>query len=445
MSSLTRAAVPAHLLLCMLLGGSGQGVWFNAVLQLVGIVLIAWAVVTRRRQALARESLFLFALAAGAVLLVLLQLVPLPSELWPSLPGREPVSSGYESLGLAAPPLPLSLTPYDTLSAAYALLPPLAVLAGALCLHAHRERWIVGAIVLGALASVLLSAIQLSGDGVRSWAYLYPYTNTGAVGFFANRNHMADLLVIAIPFAVALLTSGQRRARGKGFATFVLGGVGLLLLGVGLVLNASLAALGLALPVLAFTSLLLPVPASLRRFLVPAGTIALIAVVVALAGSSAGADLRRGGDLASLQSRADIWETTTSAIESSFPIGTGVGSFPAVYAAHEDQAAVGNTYVNHAHNDYLELVLETGLPGLLLMLAFLTWWGIRVFRVWKSPSSSHFAKAATIASAAVLAHSIVDYPLRTAAIASVFAACLALMLMAPRQRESGQARHVVIG
>ena len=73
-----------------------------------------------------------------------------------------------------------------------------------------------------------------------------------------------------------------------------------------------------------------------------------------------------------------------------------------------EPATVTVAWVNHAHNDYLELLLETGLAGLLLILAFLTWFVVQAARVWRSPFSSLFAKAATIAAAAILAHSIVD-------------------------------------
>ena len=100
--------------------------------------------------------------------------------------------------------------------------------------------------------------------------------------------------------------------------------------------------------------------------------------------------------------------------------------------------------MNHAHNDYLELALETGLPGILLLIAFLAWWCWQAAAVWRSPSSNHLAKAATIASAAIMAHSIVDYPLRTSAIAALFATCLVFMSQNPTRRITDQARHVRI-
>jgi hypothetical protein len=62
-----------------------------------------------------------------------------------------------------------------------------------------------------------------------------------------------------------------------------------------------------------------------------------------------------------------------------------------------------------------------------LRVLFLAWWAAAVWRVWRSSEAHPFARAASIASAAVLAHSIVDFPLRTAAISVCFGMCLALL------------------
>jgi hypothetical protein len=50
-----------------------------------------------------------------------------------------------------------------------------------------------------------------------------------------------------------------------------------------------------------------------------------------------------------------------------------------------------------------------------------------VWRAWRTAEAGPFARAAAIASAAVLIHSLVDFPLRTAAIAACFGMCLALL------------------
>jgi O-antigen ligase len=84
-------------------------------------------------------------------------------------------------------------------------------------------------------------------------------------------------------------------------------------------------------------------------------------------------------------------------------------------------------YVVHAHNDYAELALELGIPGVLLMLLFLAWWGRAVWAVWRRAEGGPFTRAASIASGAVLIHSLVDFPLRTAAISACFAMFMALL------------------
>lgn len=444
---LRNAAVPAYLLACLLLGGSRQGVWSNAALQLAAVLLLAWAAIAPREERITSASRQLLAFAVAAVVLVVVQLVPLPPDVWGGLPGRNVLEHGFALLGYERPWLPLSLAPYDTLEAAYALLPPLAVIAMIVALRWCKESWIAAAALAGALASVLLGAVQVASASTADWAYFYEITNAGAVGFFANRNHMATLLLAAIPFAGALFAAAhpQVKTRSKAFAMVSLGAGGFLLVVAGLVLNDSLAALALALPVIAATGLLLPIGWRLRWLVLPVAAVALAVSLVLLGTSAIGSDL--GSSASPLVIPRDaIWEVTTRAVADAFPAGTGFGTFSHVYALHEDPASVSALYVNHAHNDYLELALEAGLPGIALAALFLVWWAVQAVRVWRSPVSSHFERAATIASAAILAHSIVDYPLRTAAIAALFAACVAMMAQAqaPVQRRTDGPKHVRI-
>ena len=45
------------------------------------------------------------------------------------------------------------------------------------------------------------------------------------------------------------------------------------------------------------------------------------------------------------------------------PLGSGLGTFEDIYRTQERPETVTNAFLNHAHNDYLELWLETGLVG----------------------------------------------------------------------------------
>lgn len=416
--------VALYLLLCILLGGSGQGLWRNLALQLLGIGLIALATVRpAARETKDADPLFIYLLLGLGLVVVLLQLLPLPA--------------------------PMSRDPYRSVLTLFGLIPALAMFFAVKLLQ-PSGRWLAFAIALGMAGSIALGALQVA-SGPKSWAYLYEFTNTGAVGTFANRNHLGTLLLVGIPFATALLVSSRGDRGGSRQGRVTIAAAALMLVGAGIVLNGSLAAIALALPVLLASAALVPAAARWRRVALPLSGLALVAAVAVIAMNPIASVASSLGISTSVQSRTDIWSRTSEAVQEHLPWGSGLGTFEPIYRQHEDPAAVNAEYVNHAHNDYLELALELGLPGILLMLLFLAWWALAAVKAWTSPLSTPFGRAATIASAAILAHSAVDYPLRTGAIAAIFGAAIALMAQRQRSGEeqggskSRRARHVSIG
>ncbi|MBA3576707.1 MAG: O-antigen ligase family protein [Sphingomonas sp.] len=298
--------------------------------------------------------------------------------------------------------------------------------------------------------SIALGAFQAAG-GRSSWAYLYSHTNLGAVGVFANLNHMGTLLLVSIPFATALLVSTKSDRGGSRQGRIAIGIAGLVLILTGIFLNGSLAVLALAPPVLLASAALVPAAARWRWIALPLSVLSLIGAVGLLAFSSPGSTLSSLSESTSVQSRHQLWTTTTEAIHASFPAGTGLGTFEQAYRQHEKPAEIVPRYVNNAHNDYLEFVLELGAPGLVLIVLFLAWWGVTALKVWTSQLSTPVGRSATIASVAILAHSIVDYPLRTSAIMAIFGAALAMMVQRQRsarpreERQMRSTRHVKLG
>ena len=430
--SLRVLVVPLFVLACLLLGGSTRSAWPNMALQLGAIAILAWAGLSAPRAQAGAPGRNLTALCVAVVALMVLQIIPLPPGIWTKLPGRDLVVQGYLLLGQPLPWLPLSLAPYDTMASALWLLPPLAILAAMLRLAAYRELWLAIALGAAAFAGVLLGVLQVtSGDILNSPYYLYAVTNNGqATGFFANSNHMATLLIATIPFMVALLgvkRSGKRYMQKDAGRFAILGGAILVLL-FGLALNPSTAGIGLGVAVVA-ASLLIGTSLGARwaRWGI-AGVAALgVAAVVAIFASPLENSLAAAGADQSYSTRSTSFSNSLRAVADTFPVGTGSGSFASVYPAYEDPDVVDRWYVNHVHNDYIELVLETGLAGLLLILLFLLWWAGQAIAIWRAPVIDHFARAASVASGAILVHSMVDFPLRTSAIAAVFAMCVALM------------------
>ena len=434
MSPLRQAIAPAYLFLCIVMGGSAQGIFSNLALQLLGVAILAWAFLTRTPLKDSRPARQLGWLAAAAVTLVLLQLIPLPPAIWSNLPGRQFVVEGYRLLGQPLPWMPVSLAPANTIATAMAMLPPLAMLALILRLGAYRDSWLVIALLCATFISIGLGVLQIQSGG--TGPYLYRQANLGtASGLFANANHMATLLLVSIPFLVALAARRWRKSPKSSdrLLTATVAGVAAVAILLGMATNQSFALLVIGAPVVGAAALQLIPPGRVKL-----GRLAAMLGLLFLAGSAALAVIVSAGMSTSNQTsvsiRADIWKETAQAIGDHGLAGSGVGTFPGLYPQYEDPATVERTYVNHAHNDYMELVLEAGIPGLVLMLLFLAWWGSRAFAIWRSPNAAELARAACIASGAILLHSLVDYPLRTAAIATLMAVAVALMADPARRR-----------
>ena len=450
MPSLVKSSVaPAYLLACLILGGSAQGIWQNTLLQLAGLGIIAWAAATGDDQ-LPKSAQALMLILIAAFVVVVLQLIPLPTSLW-AHGLRMRIAEGYSLLGRPVPSLPLSLTPYASLSTLLAIIPPLAVFCAILRLGAFRASWLAAALLAGAVAGITLGALQVVAPGAASPWYLYHETNRGvAVGFFANANHMADLLVCGLPFIAALAAGGRSRNIQRYSALLIILAGAALLLVVGIALNGSLAGYTLAVPAIA-ASILIVAPAQ-RSVRVPVAIIAglaLVAAVAAMASTSIGSSRIGQEASGSVESRQEILKTTGRAIRDTMPFGSGLGSFVKVYPLYESADHVTPEYVVHAHNDYAELALELGLAGVLLIGVFLAWWTAAVRAGWRTGGGGPYARAASIASAVILVHSVVDFPLRTAAISATFAMCLALLInRRPAQRQDPAdlrpARHLVV-
>src|SRR5258708_6371010 len=104
---------------------------------------------------------------------------------------------------------------------------------------------------------------------------------------------------------------------------------------------------------------------------------------------------------------------TIEAARAYMPLGSGVGTFIPVYATFErPEDTLAGMYVNHAHNDVLELWLEAGVAGASLGGVFAVWLMLRSVAIWRPKPGSgmleidrHLARAATLVAALLVAHS----------------------------------------
>jgi O-antigen ligase len=384
-----------------------------------------------------RRLVAAFGLLALLIALPIVQLVPLPPGLWRHLPGRAPLAHAVALAGLPDAWRPMSLAPDETARACLFLLAPAGMfLAGVQC-DWRRRGWLVAAVLGVALLSLLVGAVQVAG-GEADRLRFYANAAVGLPsGFFANRNHQAAFMVAALALAASLsasegLPGGLNRRPAVILAL-------MLLLGVGAAATLSRAGVLLLGPVLVGGLLILRPQARHLGRIVP-----VIILIVAVAGVVAMVLALKGGAIFDRfengeagGGRLGLLPQVVALGQGLQPVGGGVGSFDLVYRATERLDQVDPFYLNHVHNDYIELWLEAGWPAVALLAGFGVWWLASAVCVWSGPEriGAGLARSGSLVTAALLAHAIVDYPLRTPALAVLFALACALMLDPPPRKD----------
>lgn len=424
----------ALLTLAFVFGGeSRDNPLSTMMIELLGVTLLAATVWSRALAGTGRVGWSEIALLGVIFLVPLLQLIPLPPDLWTTLPGRDEAVATLRLAGIEPGWAPLSLDPEATFRSLLWLVPPAALFLAVGDLETGARFRLAGVVLALCIASLILGGLQITdSDGG-----LFPSPAGGhtdlPIGFFANRNHQGIAMVAALPFAAAFAAiwgsaSSQRaRAANMVFAALVA------LLVVGVLVTRSRAALTLSGPTLL---------ASIGIFWTASGTkrlrretalmIGAAAVALVFAAQFAiSAVFDRFETLANGDARFEMWPSIIKASTDVSPVGAGLGAFEPFYRAWEPLGLMAPKFINHAHDDYLELWLETGWLAPLFLFAFFLWFGRASLTVWLGPAaqSTTLARAASVAVLVFLAHSAVDYPLRTQVLACVFAfaaSCMAL-------------------
>jgi O-antigen ligase len=384
------------------------------------------------------------------VALPLIQLMPVPMGLWAKLPGREFYANAIGQ-ALASPDglnwRSVSLIPSATESALLSLLPPLAVFLVALKLDSDRLHILVFVFLGVAAVDGLLGMVQYS----HGWKY------GSGTGTYNNRNHLAGLLEMALPVGLALLAStvghhtariesnrhGKRHRRRKlslrqwlarfsverFHQTTVLAALSLAIL-LGLIFTRSRAGIALGMLGILLCTLMFSFRLGGRKAYGLTGTFTFVGIGVASTIGLAPVWSRFASTDFGEDGRWGIFGATVRAIGEFFPLGSGAGTFVEVMHRFHPLGFMPGLYINHAHNDYLEWLLEFGLiAGALLVLwliLFLGQWG-RILMHGEWTSFRFIQAGAGIALILMMLHSLVDFNLRipanvviTAFLAGVF-------------------------
>jgi len=432
------------LLITAVLGGGSRGGLGDVLAQLLAVLLLAhlcWQAANDRLSW--RAPSWIRWLPALALVLPLLQLVPIPEALWAVGPARAELATQLLQAGVA-PRHVITLSPTATEQALWSLVPATALFLATLVISRKGQQALLLVIVILAIASVCLGMAQLA-EGTKSPLRFYTPTNYDqAVGFFANRNHFAGLLAMALPVAFACTgwAVTERLAGRRLSPLLIISGCGVvILLILGIALSRSRA--GMLLGMLAVMGSL-PIIMGLSRQRGTKRILALtlgVAVMLSVQFSLLGILQRFDTDTFD-DGRWKYARTTAQAALAYAPLGSGLGTFEQAYQPFEAKGAPDRYIVNHAHNDYLELWLEGGLPALLLLGLGATAWGWRGLRLWRRGAAASasdslsllLSRTAWLAASLGLLHSALDFPLRTTASMSVFAVLAAIAFSGPRRK-----------
>ena len=126
-------------------------------------------------------------------------------------------------------------------------------------------------------------------------------------------------------------------------------------------------------------------------------------------------------------SRVTMLEDSLKMVRQRPLLGWGFGTFPVVYPSF--RSFYTNLAVNAAHNDFVEVTVETGLLGFALMVAFIYLLyrnGLRRVQHWRHDPRASTALAALVGCTGLLVHSFSDFNLQVPANAALFFVLAAL-------------------
>ncbi|MGX9120263.1 O-antigen ligase family protein [Mesorhizobium sp. BHbsci] len=376
-------------------GGTASGLYTDTLIEVAAIITAAAVFSQTSGQRIPYTILWLLIFA---VALVILQIVPLPAAIFNGL--RPEPLLGISWLAGQSGFRFVSVGVGRTIECLLYLVASAAFFLSVLRLRTEQVQGLLPFFFMGVICNGLAGAIQYSLSDDIAIEGLLPFTINA--GLFANQNHFAALLFVSIPFVVYYgLFRGHLLSGSLGLVSLLL-----LLLAAG---SRAGVLIGLAITVLSVVFL------SARSRV---SGLSILAIFIGLSVYTIGAWTRIDAEVVDPAfGRGEFARTTIEGIKENLATGVGFGNFQKAYQIYEKEGMIFKQYVNHAHNDYLEIAFEGGVLAILLMMFYFILLLAGLVRIRRDP----LQKAAFLSVSFLLIHSLVDYPLRTEALAMTFA------------------------
>jgi O-antigen ligase len=407
-------------------GNTDEAILFAACALLVSAVPTIWLLFAQRQEFTRSQTFFLLALGL-LVLFGALGCVTLPLDVWVSLPGRARYTAVVETL--SHPTLALSAIPvsFGANGGMRSLLIALCCLMIALATTAVGSRarstliYVLCAIAT-LQATIGFAQVALRGASIVTLDYV---GHVRAAGTFVNKNHFATLIAMILPICINFTMRSRAEDTGRRdrqrVKTLLWGALTFALFSA---VVASLSRSGIATAVVVTALSLGYEGARIKRrrgskYLVVSASVAVAVACLALLATSESLfkAISDPSALGSFGARMKMYEATVIGLMNFFPLGAGLGGFATAFPAFQPAELTG--YVEHAHNDYLQLLFESGLVG-ALFLALVAFAAITLVKKSKSvrEESSH-GVAYLIGATALAVHALTDFPTHIPALAFI--------------------------
>ena len=254
-------------------------------------------------------------------------------------------------------------------------------------------------------------------------------------GSYVNHNHYAGVMELLVPIPLVLSLTHFVHGRTKGLAALAAAVMAASIFLSGS--RAGMAAIVVQMAILAVVVIRRETKAGTAMLTVGIFVVVLIGLVAWIGGG----ELTKRMSSIHSEAKAELSGGTRITIDrdglrmfAEKPLlGWGLATFPEVYP--QFRSFYTDFYVNAAHNDYLQLLIETGVLGFAMMIWFLfaTYRGaIRKLENWPSDTNGAVAMAATIGVTGLLVHSLVDFNLRIPANGALFYVMCTIAAMNPQ-------------
>lgn len=295
-----------------------------------------------------------------------------------------------------------------------------------------RLRAVTVTILVFGLGVAVFAIIQgFSSENKIYWSRYNP----GAVPFgtYVNRHHFAALMEMTIALALGLLYA---KAIEKELWTLQI--FAAVIMCLALIFTGSRGAMVSLLAIIGFLTIFSQRVAksrdgerksssSRRKILSATGgfllVLALIGIVSVLGGDNdllRAIGLSQSGDDVS-NGRLHFWQTTLQVFRDNPILGVGFDALASAYTRYDTWNGVYR--VERAHNDYLQILAESGILGFACLAAFLFFLFRRGWQI-MTTSRDSFRRGVALGALAgcfgIAVHSFFDFPLRTPANALVF-------------------------